>query len=309
MLNVGTQRLDPQGATVWKEGCGDIWRAQGVWDVDDAGVPRIRRPAHFARADFRQDFLKPFSERFAAGIHAAMPAAHIFVEAEPFMPPPKYESADKLVYAPHFYEGMTLFTRRFHPQLNFDLSRFRPLIGERAIRAYLSRQFGRFRQFADEAMGDVPIVIGEFGIPFDMNGAEAYDTGDFTRQAQALDYNLRALDDSLLSYTLWNYTPDNSNARGELNVAQPVGPVERQQPPDPHGFARGHFGGVGVGLEIHGCSRERWRQVTIVFRSTGGHQGRGPVGRDPACGLPSRRASPMSTASPAMAAITSATRA
>ena len=46
-----------------------------------------------------------------------------------------------------------------------------------------------------------------------MNGAEAYKTGDFTRQAQALDYNLRALDDQLLSYTLWNYTPDNSNAR------------------------------------------------------------------------------------------------
>ena len=131
------------------------------------------------------------------------------------MPPPKYDSADKLVYAPHFYEGMTLFTRRFHPQLNFDFSRFRPLIGEGAVRDYLSRQFGRFREFADATMGDVPIVIGEFGIPFDMNGAEAYATGDFTRQAQALDYNLRALDEQLLSYTLWNYTPDNSNARGD----------------------------------------------------------------------------------------------
>ena len=215
VLNVGTRRLDPDGATVWREGCGDIWRAQGVWDVDSAGQPRIRRPAHFARGNFTQDFLKPFTERFAAGIHAVMPDAHIFVEAEPFMPPPKYDSADKLVYAPHFYEGMTLFTRRFHPQLNFDFSRFRPLIGERAVRDYLSRQFGRFREFADATMGDVPIVIGEFGIPFDMNGAEAYASGDFTRQAQALDYNLRALDEQLLSYTLWNYTPDNSNARGD----------------------------------------------------------------------------------------------
>ena len=232
-MNVGAERLDPQGATVWREGCGDIWRAQGVWDVDSAGVPRIRRPAHFARGDFRQDFLKPFTERFAAGIHAVMPEALVFVEAEPFMPPPKYDEAEKLVYAPHFYDGMTLFTRRFHPQLNFDLSRFRPLLGERAIRDYLSRQIGRFRDFADETMGDVPIVLGEFGIPFDMNGAEAYDTGDFTRQAQALDYNLRALDDHLLSYTLWNYTSDNNNARGDGWNGEDLSVFSRDQQRDP----------------------------------------------------------------------------
>ena len=128
---------------------------------------------------------------------------------------------------------MTLFTRRFHPQLNFDLSRFRPLIGERAIRDYLSRQFGRFREFADAAMGDVPIVIGEFGIPLNMNGAEAYKTGDFTRQAQALDYNLRALDDQLLSYTLWNYTPDNSNALGDGWNGEDLSIFSRDQQRDP----------------------------------------------------------------------------
>ena len=132
------------------------------------------RPAHFAKGDFTQDFLKPFTERFAAGIHAVNPEAHIFIEAEPFMPPPSYDSADKLVYAPHFYDGITLFTRRFHPQLNFDFTSMRPLIGEATIRRYLSRQFGNFRAYADNAMGAVPIVIGEFGIPFDMNNAAAY---------------------------------------------------------------------------------------------------------------------------------------
>ena len=212
---VSSLRLDPEGATVWREGCGDVWRAQGVWDVDSDGQPRMLRPAHFANRDFTQDFLKPFTERFAAGIQAVMPAAHIFVEAEPFRPPPKYDRSDKLVYAPHFYDGITLFTRRFHPQLNFDFATMRPLVGEVAIRRYFTRQFGNFRRYAEATMGDVPILIGEFGIPFDMNGAAAYHTGDYTRQAQALDYNLRALDDNLLSYTLWNYTPDNSNAHGD----------------------------------------------------------------------------------------------
>ena len=230
---VSNVRLDPQGMTVWKDGCGDIWRAQGVWDVDGEGVPRLRRPAHFVRGDFTQDFLKPFTERFAAGIHAVMPQAHIFVEAEPFMPPPRYDEPGKLVYAPHFYDGITLFTRRFHPQLNFDFSSFRPLIGEGSIRAYLSRQFGSFREYADEAMGAVPIVIGEFGIPFDMNGQDAFGSGDFTRQTQALDYNFRALDEHLLNYTLWNYTPDNSNERGDLWNGEDLSIFSRDQQSDP----------------------------------------------------------------------------
>ena len=230
---VSTVRLDPEGATIWREGCGDVWRAHGVWDVDSGGKPRMLRPAHFANRDFTQDFLKPFAQRFAAGIHAVMPQAHIFVEAEPFMPPPKYDQADKLVYAPHFYDGITLFTRRFHPQLNFDFSTMRPLIGENSIRRYFSRQFGNFRRYAQEAMGDVPILVGEFGIPFDMNGAAAYHSGDFSRQAQALDYNLRALDDNLLSYTLWNYTPDNSNAHGDQWNNEDLSIFSRDQQSNP----------------------------------------------------------------------------
>ena len=226
-------RLDPEGATVWREGCGDVWRAQGVWDVNDAGEPRMLRPAHFARGDFTQDFLRPFTERFAAGIHAAAPEAHIFVEAEPFMPPPKYDETNKLVYAPHFYDGITLFTRRFHPQLNFDFATMRPLVGEASIRRYFSRQFSNFRRYAEGTMGDVPILIGEFGIPFDMNQASAYRSGDFRRQNQALDYNLRALDDNLLSYTLWNYTPDNSNEHGDLWNNEDLSIFSRDQQSDP----------------------------------------------------------------------------
>ncbi|MCY3831761.1 MAG: cellulase family glycosylhydrolase [Chloroflexi bacterium] len=231
-LKVGAVRLDPQGLTVWRDDCPDIWRAAGVWDVDTDGEPRLLRPGHFARADFTRDFLKPFIERFA-GIRSVMPSAQIFVEAEPFAPPPQLAEAPNLVYAPHFYDGMTLFTRRFQPHLNFDLFSLRPLIGEGMIRNYFNEQFGRFRAYADEALGDVPIVVGEFGIPFDLNGAAAYRSGDFSQQAQALDYNLRALDDCLLSYTLWNYTPDNSNERGDGWNGEDLSIFSRDQQRDP----------------------------------------------------------------------------
>ncbi len=232
-LKVETRRIDPQGVTVWRAGGADIWRAQGIWDVDGGGQPRLLRPGHFARANFSQDFLAPFIKRFAAGIQAVMPGAHIFLEAEPFAPPPRLGDARQLVYAPHFYDGMTLFTRRFNPHFNFDLFSMRPLIGEADIRAYFSEQFSRFRNDADEALGDAPIVVGEFGIPFDLNRSAAYSSGDFSKQAQALDYNLRALDDQLLNYTLWNYTPDNSNEHGDGWNGEDLSIFSRDQQSDP----------------------------------------------------------------------------
>lgn len=36
-------------------------------------------------------------------------------------------------------------------------------------------------------MGGVPVVVGETGIPFDLNGGMAYMTGDFQEQERALD--------------------------------------------------------------------------------------------------------------------------
>ncbi len=231
-----TVTIDPQGATVWQEGRDDVWRAHGIWELDAADKPRLLRPAHFAGVDFTQDFLKPFTERFAAGIQSVMPAAHIFVEAEPFAPPPRYDAAkkpDKLVYAPHFYDGTTLFTRRFHPQFNLDFGSWRPIIGEKAMRRYLRQRLGQFREFAESALGAAPIVIGEFGIPFDMNDAYAYRSGDFSAQAKALDYHFRALDDHLLNYTIWNYSPDNSNRHGDIWNGEDLSIFSRDQQSDP----------------------------------------------------------------------------
>jgi len=49
----------------------------------------------------------------------------------------------------------------------------------------------------------------------DFNGGEAFQTGRWDRQISALDTTLRALDMALLSATLWNYSPDNSNRWGD----------------------------------------------------------------------------------------------
>ena len=208
--------IDPKGERAWKDGVDDVWREAGVWDVDADGKPRLLRPAHFAGVDFLEDCLKPFTLRFAAAIHEVMPSALIFIEAEPFAPPPRFESPDKLVYSPHYYDIGTMLSRRFHPQVGFDFMRRRLLLGASALAEYTQEQIARFRQYADSALGDVPIVVGEFGIPFDLNGKSAYRNGDFSAQENALDYMFRAMDAELLSYTQWNYAADNTNEHGDL---------------------------------------------------------------------------------------------
>lgn len=230
--------VDPHGETVWKEGYEDIWKQYGVWDVDKNGKPRLLRPAHFARMndkaiDFTDDYLRPFTEKFIDAIHEVMPDAYIFAEAEPFEPPPHYDNTENLVYAPHFYEGVTLFTKRFNQHLNLDLETIRPLIGTNAINLYLSRRIGQFREYADDRMGDSPVLIGEFGIPFDMNNKYAYKTGDFTLQVVALNYYFQAMDNHLMNFALWNYTPDNTNEHGDLWNGEDLSIFSKDQQLDP----------------------------------------------------------------------------
>ena len=64
-------------------------------------------------------------------------------------------------------------------------------------------------------MGGIPSLLGEFGLPFDLDGGRAYRTGNFDKHEKALAAYHEALDSSGLSSTIWNYTADNTNERGD----------------------------------------------------------------------------------------------
>jgi hypothetical protein len=74
---------------------------------------------------------------------------------------------------------------------------------------------GGLQQVSRDRMGDPPMLVGEFGIPYEMNGGEAFRTGDWSGQEVALDACYRAMDELLLHTTQWNYTADNSHAHGD----------------------------------------------------------------------------------------------
>jgi hypothetical protein len=64
-------------------------------------------------------------------------------------------------------------------------------------------------------MGNMPCLLGEFGLPFDMNGKRAFKTGDYRLHEEALSLYYDAIDANLLHGTIWNYTADNTRQRGD----------------------------------------------------------------------------------------------
>ena len=236
----GARVLNAGGARAWLPGRDCLWRAHGVWDLGPDGAPRLLRPGYFTEArgraaDFNRDYLRPFANRFAAAIRAADPAALIFVEAVPDSPLPAWgpDDAGCIVSAPHWYDGLVLLLKRFDPWVGADAEAGRLVLGPRAIRRAYARQIGRLKQRALETMAGAPTLIGEVGIPFDLHEKRGYRTGDFHAAVRAMDRSLRAMDDVLVSYTLWNYTADNTNARGDQWNDEDLSIFSRDQQDDP----------------------------------------------------------------------------
>lgn len=219
-------QIDPAGQTAWQDEQDCIWRKIGVWDVDEHGQPILLKPFHFATkpdgtsADFSRDYLRPFANRYAAAIREVDPSAIIFLEFDAMgnHPLPQWSEADadNIVFAPHWYDGLALLSKRYISWLGFNVHNLRPVVGyDRKRRSFID-QMAMYKQQAYQNFGGVPTVIGEIGIPFDMHNKEAFRSGDFRAQVRALDDSLQAVERNLLHATIWNYTADNNNTRGDL---------------------------------------------------------------------------------------------
>ena len=108
----------------------------------------------------------------------------------------------------------------------------------RVNRSYVNQLAGVKAQAA-QSLGSVPILFGEFGIPLDLNKKKAYRTGDFSDQIRAMDRSMQAMDGNLLNFTLWNYTSDNTNERGDRWNDEDLSLFSRDQQKDPHDINSG----------------------------------------------------------------------
>ncbi|MDP8978853.1 MAG: hypothetical protein M3N17_09855, partial [Actinomycetota bacterium] len=243
--------LNPGGVSAWRRPDADVWRAHRVWDVDDDGRPRLLRPAHFAGVGFRDDCLRPFARAYAEELSQVHHRAVFFVEGTPGEArPPRWDADAPVVNAGHWYDARTLFERRYDPAVAWEQGTGRRVEGEAAVRRSFVEQIGSLVAASREPLGDVPTLVGEFGLAFDLDDGAAFATGDFSAHERALESYFAALDANLVHATLWNYTPDNDNAHGDRWNGEDLSIYSRDQ-------RTGHGGPDDGGRAVRGFCRPR----------------------------------------------------
>lgn len=256
----GTVTIDPHGYKIWAEPESEpdgvhpkwgwrrdpgwslgtcLWAQHGVWDVISGYViiPDYFRnnPNDLDReVVFLEDYWRPHWQAFSARIRKSHPEAILFVAPPVFAPPPSISEQylkGRCCYSTHYYDGLTLITRQWHwfnaDALGVLRGKYKTIlqalkIGERAIRKSIQEQLGVLQDDA-KILGAYPTIIGEIGIPYDMDSKRSYGytdggkyKGDYTNQQKALDASLNAADGpNALSYTIWTYCPDNSHMWGD----------------------------------------------------------------------------------------------
>lgn len=286
----GSRLLNPGRQRAWLPNHDCIWRQHGVWELAGHGAARLLRPDYFSQVNgrpvnFNQDYVKPFINRFAQVIRAEHPQALIFVETNRRQPLPAWGPADaaNIVSAPHWYDGTVLFTKKFNSWVGSDLHGGGLIYGPGRIRRAYAAQLHAFQQSALQDLRGAPTLIGETGIPFDLDDRKALLSGDFSSSLRAMQRSLRAMDDALASYTLWTYTPDNTNAHGDLWNDEDLSIFSRDQQTDPSDINSGGralaavvrpYARATAGQPLRMAFDDRSRKFLFEFRG------------DPACSAP-----------------------
>ena len=258
----GTVTIDPKGRTIWADPMTEtpegvhpkwgwkrdverwplgmcVWAHHGVWDVETGFILREDyfrySPLTGDLVDFIEDYWKPHFVAWARRIRASHPEAMLFVQPPVFAQPPDVGEEvlkGRCVYAPHYYDGLTLVTRHWNwfnaDALGLLRGKYKHKmqavkIGEGAIRKSLQEQLGMLKADVDILKNGYPVVIGEIGTPFDMDGKRAYGwtdsgkhKGDYSKQEKALDASLNGADGvNALSWTVWTYCTDHTHDWGD----------------------------------------------------------------------------------------------
>lgn len=221
VLRVGRLSINPEGVSAWLPGSVCPWLRHGVWS-DRTGNPALLRPDYFAavagrRVSFGDHFLRPFLARVGREVHAVCPDALLFIEDPPRRKELRWSAADgtNAIHAAHWYDALTMFSKRFTPWMCMDDRTMRPAFGRHGVRRSFRDQLGAVPAISARDLGGIPSFVGEFGLPFDLDGGASFRTGEYASQTRALAAYYDALDFNLLGATLWNYTADNSHEAGD----------------------------------------------------------------------------------------------
>lgn len=220
--------LNPEKVSIWRAGHSCPFESAGIYRILD-GSPHALRPDAFRICDQREfdisnDAFGPFFENVAATIRKHQPDWSVFAEIDAMgtMEGRKFPESlpERTVNASHWYDVGTLFRKKFDPADAPDLFSGKVARTAEECRERFIRQLRQHAAHADEFRNGGPTLIGEFGVPMDMESGSSFDaiaqgvapSDAFAAQAEFLGLVYDALDELGLHATLWNYSASNRNA-------------------------------------------------------------------------------------------------
>lgn len=223
----GLQTVNADSVSIWRDGVVCPFEQAGIYRVQDGALQAVDNRV-FQRCAGRplsipDDAFGPYFHRVAETVRRHAPHWLLFAEIDPFgnlagRPFPATMPVN-WVNASHWYDLTMLLAKRFDASAHPDLITGEVARGADAVLERYVAQLRRAMQPAVAAPGGVPTLIGEFGIPYDLHGAQAYadwaggEHGSAAWQAHtaALSLMYDAMDRLQLSSTQWNYTASNRN--------------------------------------------------------------------------------------------------
>jgi Cellulase (glycosyl hydrolase family 5)/Glycoside hydrolase family 5 C-terminal domain len=216
--------LNPNGVSIWLDGRECPFEQAGAYDATRQNPPNETFFTHreMRELQLERDYMRPFFAHVADTVRAVKPSWMIFAEVEPHrvftghgFPP---DMPPRTVNASHWYDLATLGGKKFNPRELRNTPDIQA--AEKAVADRFTSQLANIAKAADALGADgAPTLIGEFGIPFDLDEGAAYAAwaaGDRSIKpwqkhvlAQSLMYD--AMDRLFLSSTQWNYTASNRN--------------------------------------------------------------------------------------------------
>ncbi|WP_411341253.1 cellulase family glycosylhydrolase [Sphingopyxis sp. J-6] len=216
-----TRIFNPDRVSIWRDAAACPFEAAGRYRIED-GVAVAAGDDVLAAIDPSEDVYRPFFRKVADTIRQHRPDWSIFAEMDVFAHIAGRQFPTRLpertVNASHWYDMGMLYLKRFDPANHRDAATGRAETSLDAIAARYRRQLGSFAEESEGFPGGgAPTLIGEFGIPYDLDEGEAYErwaNGEcdvWEQHEAALTLMYDAMDALGLHSTQWNYTASNRN--------------------------------------------------------------------------------------------------
>lgn len=216
---VATKRVNDAGVRIWRDGVRCPFAAAGVYDPQTGAA--LNEDWFSGGVDAERDHFVPFFARVAETIRAVREDWLVFAEFDAFKGVHAFPAGmpERTVNASHWYDVVTLVTKTFLYPSMLNPFNGRMIEGRAAILDHYAAQLAKIAEASEGLNGGAPTLIGEFGIPFDLDGGAAYAAwarGDrspapWEKHVTALDLMYDAMDRLLLHSAQWNYTASNRN--------------------------------------------------------------------------------------------------